>query len=59
MKHNDEREMRGALPDTNLGSVRHIVPIWCREIKHALQNLLKESLLIFTSAVEIKTMHIL
>lgn len=47
-------EMSGELPDTNLGGVRHVVPVRCREIKLALQNLFKESLLVVTAAVEIK-----
>ncbi len=46
--------MRRAIPVTNLGSVRHIVPVWCRKFKLAPQNLFKESLLIFTTAFEIK-----
>lgn len=40
--------------DTNLGGVRNIVPVRSREFIQALQNLFKESLLIFTSAVDIK-----
>lgn len=50
--------MRRALSDTNLGSVRHIVPVWCREIKQALHNLFKKSLLIVTTAAENKTKRI-
>lgn len=43
---------RRELPDTNLGRVRHIVPVWCGEIKQAPQNLFKKSLLIFTTAAQ-------
>lgn len=38
--------------DTNLGIVRHVVPVWSGEIKHSAQNLLQNSLLVFTAAVE-------
>lgn len=38
------------LPSTNLGTVRHIVPVRCWEIKQALQNLLEESFLVIAAA---------
>lgn len=38
------------LLNTNLGAVRHIVPVRCWEIKQALQNLLEESFLVITAA---------
>lgn len=37
-------------PNTNLGTVRHIVPVRCWEIKQALQNLLEERFLVIAAA---------
>lgn len=38
------------LPSTNLGTVGHIVPVRCWEIKRAPQNLLEESFLVVATA---------
>lgn len=38
------------LSNTNLGTVRHIVPVRCWEINQAMQNLLEESFLVIAAA---------